>query len=180
MSDKKTLVVYATLNGSTEQYAQWIAKDCNADLVRAGEAKIEDLARYDTVIYGGCVYKGAIRGIDFIRKNRDKLAGKKLAVFAVGLTHPADDAGFEQVLARNFTPAQREGIAFFHFPGALDYAKMTFSQKFTMKLLVKSILKRPAAQRGEIEQDLVKSYGTGVDFTAYSYIKPLTDYITKP
>lgn len=177
MNKKSTVVVYSTKNGSTERYAQWIAEDCGADLMRAGETKIETLLDYDTVIYGGCVYQGTIRGADLVKKNLQTLRGKKLAVFAVGLTHPADDAAFAQVLSQNFTPDQQAGIRFFHFPGALDYAKMTFPQKYMMKLLVKNIRKRPADQRSEIENSLVQSYGTGVDFTSRSYIKPLVQYV---
>ena len=177
MAQTSTLVVYSTKHGSTERYAQWIAADCGADLRRAGETKAEDLLRYDTIIYGGCVYQGTLRGADLLKKNLEKLRGKKLAVFAVGLTHPADDAAFAQVLAQNFTPAQQEGIRFFHFPGALDYSKMTFSQKYMMKLLVKNIRKRPADQWSEIENSIVLSYGTGVDFTNRSYIQPLVQYI---
>lgn len=177
MGKKSTVVVYSTKNGSTERYAQWIAEDCGADLMRAGETKIEDLLNYETVIYGGCVYQGTLRGVDLIKKNLQKLREQKLVVFAVGLTHPADDAAFEQVLSQNFKPSQREGIQFFHFPGALDYAKMTFHQKYMMKLLVKNIRKRPVEQWSEIENSIVRSYGSGVDFTSRSYIKPLVQYV---
>lgn len=177
MAQKSTVVVYSTKNGSTERYAQWIAEDCGADLRRAGETKVEELLSYETVIYGGCVYQGTLRGADLIKKNLNVLQGKKLVVFAVGLTHPADDDTFAQVLSQNFTPAQQEGIRFFHFPGALDYAKMTFPQKYLMKLLVKNIRKRPAEQRSDIENSIVQSYGTGVDFTSRAYIQPLVAYI---
>ena len=180
MSEHSTVVVYSTRNGSTERYAQWIAEDCGADLMRAGETSLETLLRYETIIYGGCVYQGTIRGAELIRKNLDRLQGKQLLLFAVGLTHPADDAAFELVLSRNFSTAQQQGIRFFHFPGALDYAKMSFTQKFTLKLLVKNLMKRPAEERTEMENALVRSYGSGVDFTSRTYIKPLVQAVLTP
>ena len=175
MTQKKIAVVYFSKNGSTQRYAQWIARSCKADLFSYTEADIDQLAQYDTVVYGGCVYSGAIQGIRFIKDNRDLLTGVRLAVFAVGLTQPGDDAAFEEVLNRNFTPEEREGITFFHFPGAIDYKKLSFIQRGMMRMLKKAIQKRPAGNRSQMEQYILDSYGGRVDFTNFAYVKPLAD-----
>ena len=97
-------------------------------------------------------------------------------MFAVGLTQPGDDAAFEEVLNRNFTPEEREGITFFHFPGAIDYKKLSFIQRGMMRMLKKAIQKRPAGNRSQMEQYILDSYGGRVDFTNFAYVKPLADW----
>ena len=112
MEQRKTAVVYATRNGSTKRYAEWIARDCGADLIPLEEAVVDRLTLYETLVYGGCVYSGAIQGISFIKNNRDLLERVRLVVFTVGLTQPGDEAAFAQVLDRNFTEEERRGIRF--------------------------------------------------------------------
>lgn len=176
---QKIAVVYFSKNGSTQRYAEWIARSCKADLFPYAGADIDRLAEYDTVIYGSCVYSGVIQGIRFIKDNRDLLANTRLAVFAVGLTQPGDDTAFEEVLNRNFTPEERTGLTFFHFPGALDYKKLSFFQRGMMRMLKKSIQKRPAESRSQMEQYILDSYGGRVDFTSFTYVKPLVDWACK-
>ena len=177
MEQRRTAVVYATRNGSTKRYAEWIARDCGAYLIPVEEAVIDRLALYETLVYGGCVYSGAIQGISFIKNNRDLLERVRLVVFTVGLTQPGDEAAFAQVLDRNFTEEERRGIRFFHFPGALDYKKMNFLQRGMMRLLKKSIQKKPPEDRSQIEGYILESYGGKVDFTNAAYIKPLVKYV---
>lgn len=177
MKQRKTAVVYATRNGSTKRYAQWIARDCGADLIALEEADIDQLALYDTLVYGGCVYSGAIQGISFVKNNRDLLRHTRLVVFTVGLTQPGDETAFAQVLDRNFTEEERQGIRFFHFPGALDHQKMSLRQKGMMWLLKKSIQKKPKEARSQIEGYILESYGGKVDFTNAAYVKPLVRFV---
>lgn len=177
MSQKKIAVVYATKNGSTKRYAEWIAKDCGARLIALEHADIDELATYDTLIYGGYVYMGNIQGIAFIKNNRDLLEKVQLVVYTVGLTQPGDEVAFMEVLDRNFTAEERKGIRFFHFPGALDYKKMGFMQKNMMRILKKSIQKKPAEARSQMEAYILESFGGRIDFTNYAYIKELVKFV---
>lgn len=71
MKQRKTVVVYASRNGNTKRYAEWIARDYGAELIALEEAAIDRLTSYETLTYGGCVYAGSIQGISFIKSNRD-------------------------------------------------------------------------------------------------------------
>lgn len=177
MERRKTAVVYATRNGSTKRYAEWIARDCGADIIPLEEAVIDRLALYQTLVYGGCVYSGTIQGVSFLKNNRDLLKHVRLVVFTVGLTQPGDEVAFAQVLNRNFTEEERKGIRFFHFPGVLDYQKMDFLQRGMMRILKKSIQKKPPEARSRIEADILKSYGGKVDFSNAAYLKQLVEYV---
>jgi len=177
MEDKKTVVVYVTRNGSTQRYAEWIAKDCKAKLIPLQNATIDELAEYETVIFGAPVYAGQIQLIGFIKNNRDLLANSRLVVFTTGLTQPGDEVAFQQVLDRNFTEEERQGIQFFHYPGALDFKRMSFVQKNMMRILKRSILKKPEAARSQMEKYILEAFDGKLDFTNYVYVKPLVKFV---
>lgn len=177
---KTTAIVYSSRKGSTRRYAEWLAKDCGADLFPLAEAVVDQLAEYRTVVYGGCVYNGLIDGISFIKKNRDVLRDCRLFVFTVGLTQPGDEAAFQQVLDRNFEPQELEGLRFHHFLGALDFKKMSLMQRLMMRILKKSIQQKPKEARSELENYVLKAYGGQVDFTNRAYIRPLVEEICSP
>ena len=47
-----TIVIYSSKYGTTELYANWIAKELKADLKKISEVKSYELIYYDTVIFG--------------------------------------------------------------------------------------------------------------------------------
>lgn len=174
---EKTVIVYNSRNGSTRRYAEWLARDCSARLIPWQEAVVDELAGYETVVFGGCVYNGLIEGISLVKNNRDMLRACRFFVFTVGLTQPGDEAAFRQVLDRNFEPGELEGIRFHHFLGALDFKKMSPMQRMMMRLLKKSIQRKPRENRSQLESYVLEAYGGQVDFTDRSYIRPLVEEI---
>lgn len=172
-----TVIVYSSRNGSTRRYAEWLAQDCAARLIPWREAVGDELAEYGTVVFGGCVYNGLIEGISLIKNNRDTLRGCRLFVFTVGLTQPGDEAAFQQVLERDFEPGELAGIRFHHFLGALDFKRMSLMQRMMMRLLKKSIQRKPKESRSMLESYVLEAYGGQVDFTNRSYIRPLVEEI---
>lgn len=128
-----TVVIYKSKYGSTKQYAEWIREELGADLKNADEVKSKDLLQYDTIIYGAGVYIGCIAGIALISDNYEQFKGKKIIVFTVGLTDPADKGKCEDLLTKNFTVKMRETIPVFHLLGALDYKKIGAINKLMMK-----------------------------------------------
>ena len=52
-----TIVVYKTKYGSTKTYAEWIAEELGCVAVDAKSIKADDLLMYDTVIYGGGLFR---------------------------------------------------------------------------------------------------------------------------
>ena len=65
----KPVVVYQSKYCSTKQYAQWLAEALSCRLYEAEKMSAENLAEYDTVIYGGGIYAGAINGIEMLKKS---------------------------------------------------------------------------------------------------------------
>jgi flavodoxin len=98
----KTAIIYYSKYGTTRQYAEWIAEKTGAQLFDARKFKKKDLASYDTIVYGGGIYAGGIKGIDLITKNWYKgLDEKNVIVFAVGIT-VGSEACRQQCLEVNF------------------------------------------------------------------------------
>ena len=71
------IVIYKTKYGSTKTYAEWIAEELCCEAVDAKSVKIEDLLKYDTIIYGGGLYAEVINGVSLITKNIKSLKAKK-------------------------------------------------------------------------------------------------------
>ena len=93
-----TIVLYGSKYGSTKQYAEWIAEELNADLLDVNDAKIQNTEQYDTIIFGGAVYAGGIKGINFIVKNYDQLKNDKLIIFTCGIADPSVDINRENLI----------------------------------------------------------------------------------
>lgn len=100
----RTVVLYYSKYGATKQYAEWIAEELGADLVdaRARKPKLRDIKDYDTIIFGGGIYSGGIKGVELITKNWSKgLSQKRVIVFAVGMAVDVE-ANREQCREINF------------------------------------------------------------------------------
>ncbi|MFH0958908.1 MAG: flavodoxin domain-containing protein [Pseudomonadota bacterium] len=105
----KVLIVYASDHGSTEKMAKSLAEgvasveDSIAELVKADDAKIEQLLSCDALVIGTPVHMGSIdwrvkKFIDTVCSGawmQDKLIGKVGAVFASGAGYGNAGSGCE-------------------------------------------------------------------------------------
>lgn len=82
----KCIILYDSKYGSTESIANWIAEGigekCTVDVKKVIDVKELD---HDLIIIGSPIYGGKPLNsvVDFLKKNRPALMGKKVAVFAV-------------------------------------------------------------------------------------------------
>ena len=106
-------IIYSSHYGFTEAYAHWLAEDLSADLLEAGKVRREDLEKYGTIIYGGGLYAGGVNGISLLVKNAELLLGKKLYLFTVGASDPADPENINNIwngIAKALPPNMLETI----------------------------------------------------------------------
>ncbi|MDR3543449.1 MAG: flavodoxin domain-containing protein [Desulfosporosinus sp.] len=134
----KTLVIYKSKTGFTKKYAEWISEELSADIFHASKVSTNILSAYDCVIYGGGLYTVGINGVKFITQSIEKLKGKKVIVFATGMS-PLREEGVREVISKNFTLDQQEIIQFYYFRGGFDYRKLNSFDKMLMTLLRLSI-----------------------------------------
>ncbi|MDE6708974.1 MAG: flavodoxin domain-containing protein, partial [Oscillospiraceae bacterium] len=114
------------------------------------------------IIYGGGIYAGRINGLKLITKNLGKLAGKKLALFAVGANVGRPDeigAFWEKALDKTV----REQVPHFYLRGGFDYGRLGRVDRFMMDMMKKMLLKKDTLT--EDEKGLLAVYETPADFT---------------
>ncbi len=80
----RTAVIYATgMTKNTKKAAEYIAKKLGADIFNLKEITIINVSEYDTIVFGTGIHAGKPYKplVDYLEKNRDSLAQKKLSLF---------------------------------------------------------------------------------------------------
>lgn len=173
LSAMKTIVIYKSMSGFTKKYAEWISEELQADLVSLEKLDVTALPGYDMVIFGGFLHAVGIMGVNVIKQNIDKLAGKRIIIFATGAS-PAREEIIPEVLNHNFTPEQQEKIKFFYLRGGFDYNKLNWVNKLLMTLMKWKIqgTKNPTPD----EKGMLAAFDNPVDFTKKERVSELVEY----
>jgi menaquinone-dependent protoporphyrinogen oxidase len=133
MSAANVLIAYATKRGSTQEVAEAVAttlreKRLQVELRPAGE--VVDVAPYDAVVLGAALYMGRLHGDarKLLKRQRDALATKPLAVFAMGPLTLADKdvADARKQLEKGLDHAGVVPDVTAIFGGVIDPAKLRF------------------------------------------------------
>lgn len=174
--DKKVLVIYKSKYGSTKVYARWIADEVQGNLVEASNIKVEDLKKYDTIVFGGFLHAVGISGVKIITENFKDLEDKKVIVFAVGCSPEKEDA-INAVIASNFKDDIRGKISFYYLRGAFNFEKLGFVDKMMMNALKIKLKKMKPEELDEDSKGLLECYDNPVDWTDKKYIEPIIQCI---
>ena len=170
------IVVYKTKYGSTKNYADWIGEELNCKVTDVKEITINELKKYDTIIYGGGLYAEIINGVSIITKNIDSLKNKKIAVHTTGIT-PLDCRDYYDkiVIEKNFKNGVPECVKIFNFTGKMVLDELSTVHRTALKTLKKimSSKKEPT----EMEKLLVELCDADGDFSDRSQITDLVKYI---
>ena len=134
----KAIVIYKTKYGSAKTYAEWIGEELNCEVAEAKSVTIEQLEKYDTIIYGGGLYAEIINGVSLITKNIDKLRDKKVAIYTTGIT-PIDCRDYYDkiVVGKNFKNGVPDFIKLFNFTGKMIMDELTPVHRTALKSLKK-------------------------------------------
>ena len=173
----KTIVVYSSQTGFTQKYAEWLAKELNADTMTIKEAfKKGDsfFDQYDAVIYGGWVSVEKIHKADWFTKHIAAWKNKKLAIFGVG-SSPAGYSGVQALLDRSLTAEQKKYAKAFYCEGGFAYEKMSLGTRMLMKAYVAMLKNKKGNTKEETERAEYISHS--FDSTDPKYIKPIVAYI---
>ncbi len=177
---KKTVVVYQSRYGATKRYAEWIARALSCDLFERAEVKPEDLAAYETVVYGGGLYAGGVAGMSLITRSPEAFSGKNLVLFTCGLADPEDPENVRRI---------REGVEWalpeplrgraqlFHLRGAMDYAKLGAVHRMMMAMVHRAVKSRSKNGADAEARAMLDTYGKAVDFIDFRTAEPLADFV---
>lgn len=173
---KDVIVLYKSHYGSTRQYAKWISDTLKCDIVSLDDFDFRRLDDYSTVIYGGGLYAVGMLGIKTLKKHRDTLEGKRLILFAVGLSS-ANQASMEAIRKANIEEGFEE-VPFFYFRGRMDVEKLKFKHRVMMTMLAKKVKNKKSAL-SEDEKGILSCMEKPVDMVDRCSIDPLIDHLEK-
>ena len=174
-----TIVIYRSKYGSTKKYAEWIAEELGCNILEFKEAKIENLMKYDTIIYGGGLYAEGINGVYLLTKNFDKIKDKKIVVYSTGITPLKYREYYDKlVIDKNFTTEMMEKIKVFNFMGKMIIDELSLPHKTALKAL--KVLMQNKENPSEMEKLLIELCDANGDFTEKESIKELIDYVNRP
>lgn len=171
----KGIILYQSKYGATKKYVDWLMESTNFDCIETSKANVEELQQYELIILCGGIYASGIAGLQFIRKNINKLNDKKIVIFCVGAS-PYDETAFNEVKSRNLREDLKE-IPLFYGRGAWDEESMTFKDKTLCKMLQKAIAKKDPSTYEPWMKALMSAVGKKCDWTDKKYLKPLLEYI---
>ncbi|HJA66834.1 flavodoxin [Lachnoclostridium sp. An169] len=180
----RVLVIYKSKYGTTKKYAEMLkgelesssaGKEIICDITEAEKFDRTVLGAYDTVIFAGAVYAGGISGISMLKKNRDRLKGKRTAVFCVGVS-PYDEKALEEVKKRNLDSELRD-VPMFYGRGTWDESRMTFRDRIMCRMLQKMVAKQSPEKCEPWMKELLSAVGKKCDWTDRKYLQPLCVYI---
>ena len=147
----QVLVAYGSRYGSTREVAEAVAatlreRGVQAEAMPARE--VRSLDGYDGVVIGTPLYLGAlhkdVRAL--LEKNRDALAGRPLAVFALGPIKADDglDSSREQLLSALAKAPTPTPVATGVFVGAYDPARLGLKDRMLAALPASPLHGEPA------------------------------------
>ncbi len=171
------IVVYKSKYGSTKTYAEWIANELECKAVDGKDVKVDDLIRYDTIVYGGGLYAEVINGVILITKNFDKLRGKKIAIYTTGIT-PLECRDYydKMVIEKNFKDKEMlSEIKVFNFLGKMKLDELSLVHRTALKTLKKIMSSKENPT--DMEKLLIDLCDADDDFTDRSAIKELVEYV---
>lgn len=163
----KRLVVYQSSTGFTEKYAAWIAEALSCEAKELKRVRVQEVQECDSVIFGGWIMGGMISGLDKLQKMKPA----KLVVFGVGAMADSDE--YRDKLKEQNHLGQNP---FFYLEGGLSFEKMRFLPKTMLKMMYKSLVKKP--DKTSEEQEMQRAMAGSFDHVDRAKIKPLIACVT--
>lgn len=181
---QRTIVLYTSKYGAAETYARWIAEALGCRAVPLDKFSKKELQGYDTVIYGGGVQAGGVRGLEqFTKWIKGDLKLRQMAkrgtiseaeaaeigafdrqyyIFAVGISLDSEGNRL-QLRDINFDKDWLRDLPCFFLPGAFDPAKLAGVDKAIIKVATKMFLDKPEAQAAAEDAQVLRYFETGCD-----------------
>lgn len=173
----KTLIIYTSQTGFTKKYAQWLAKEMEADIITIQEAKNnkkEYFDNYDAIVYGGWAMAGSVVGSKWFFQRATAWKDKKLAIFCVGAS-PEANPDVKEFLDRTLTEEQKAYMKIFYCQGGIVYSKMKTPSKLAMKAFASTLKKKK--NPSQKEKDMAEMISRSYDISDEKYIAPIVNYL---
>ena len=154
----KCLVVYMSRYGSTQRYAEQIAKVLNCRVCAHNEVTDTLLAESQIMILGTCILEGRLEGAPVYQEWIESWPDKYWILYTVGLSNP-DLTNFDPLMAAAFKPEVLE--------------RLDFMQRLAKQLEDTKEHSLDTVSLGDVERSMLETYGTTYDVTEESSLEPL-------
>ncbi len=170
----KSIVIYNSKRGSTEQYARWIAQDVQAEqCVSLDQADLHSLDQFDEVVFGGWIRGSGIVGLDKLKKTAPDVA-PHLVVFGVGIA-PASPENYMQVLEINLDDdsGHWKDVPMHILPGRYDPEKVQGMDKFLMAVAKRVMISGRVSRSDRGAAAMKAALEKGMDRMSRSAVEPV-------
>jgi len=171
----KTVIIYTSKYGSTEKYANWLAEALKCPAKKLKSVTAQELAVYDTIIYGGGLYAGGVAGFKKFLTYIGGAKDKKLILFMVGSANPSNTKIYADIADRNIPAEWRERFQVFALRGDLLYSKLSLLHKLMMLVPKYMNEKVPEAERTEDMKYFIENFGRDIVFASREQIEPVIE-----
>ncbi len=175
---RKIAVIYKTKYGCTKKYAGWITLKLDADLYEVTDIRPKHLLEYDTIIFGGGIYRGKINGIKFIIDNYEKIKDKELYIFTVGMEDINEERRIN-LIKNNFYELEKNNFKIYNLQGEFEYKSLNLVDKIMMKTLKKYIENKNKSDFTQEDINILKGFEEKVDLSDKKSIKEMIDDIIR-
>lgn len=165
---EKSIIIYGTCYGTTQRYAEELARRTGIQAVSYEQAEIpEDCG---TIIYFGALYAGGVKGLRETLPAISRITYKKLVIVTVGLADVDNEENIHNIrtsLSKQLPPDVYEKAHIYHLRGGIDYNRLNFMHKTMMKMLYAKAKKIPAEEQNAEVKAMIETYGKQVDFVDF-------------
>lgn len=167
----KGIILYKSKYGATKKYAEWLSEETGFPCIETNKAKISDVKKYDTILFGGGIYASGVAGLSFLKKHIDELKDKKIIVFCDGAS-PYEEKSFQEIRSHNMKDKLKD-IPFFYCRGSWNMSAMNVVDRNLCKMLRKAVAKKAPSEYEVWEQALMEAGDEICDWTDKKYIEPI-------
>lgn len=128
------VIIYKSKYGATRQYAQWLSNELKFPAVHPEEINADDIINADLVVFGSAVYMGKLLIKNWLKRNLDLVKNKKLFLFIVCATPPAEKEKLNEIVKNNvpLSIMDRTTIHFLH--GKMNIKGLTWTDRLFLKM----------------------------------------------
>lgn len=170
----KVLIVYNTVTGYTERYADFLLDELqDAEKVALKKFKPKMLNACDRVVFLSRVTNNVIDGFKTVVKHAEKFAEKYVCVVAVGMSEDTPEHYY--ALEQANVPYKLKGIPLFCVRGGFDAEKLTGKNKLMIKLMKMQLT--GAKSRSPEEMAILNFLQAKTDKTDRAQLHGVLDYL---
>ena len=171
-----TLIIYGSQYGTTKRYAEKFAEMTDVPIISFED--IENLEKYERVVYFGALYAGGVKGL---KNTIKKLSpNTKLVIVTVGLADVCDEENISNIRSsiRKQVPEYLfKKVSIFHLRGGIDYQKLSLKHSLMMALLYNKAKNMPEEKKTAEVRAMIETFNSKVDFVDFSCLEQIAESI---